>query len=63
VRPQRLGTSSITWAFDAYHVETGEHLASATQVVVAIDLGERRSVPIPAHYRAAVERFEKEVEA
>ena len=62
VRAQRLGTSSITWAFDAYHVETGEHLASATQVVVAIDLGERRSVPIPAHYRAAVERFEQEIE-
>ena len=51
VRAQRLGTTSVTWAFDAYHVDTGEHLASATQVVVAIDLGERRSVPIPAHYR------------
>ena len=65
VRAQRMGRTSITWAFDAYHVESGEHLASATQVVVAVavELGERRSVPIPPHFRDALENFEQAVEA
>ena len=31
VRVDRLGQTSIRWAFDAYRVATGEHLASATQ--------------------------------
>jgi acyl-CoA thioester hydrolase len=59
-RVQRVGTTSITWAFDAYKVGSGEHLASATQVVVAIDPGERRAVPVPAAFRAAVAGFERE---
>jgi acyl-CoA thioester hydrolase len=62
VRAKRLGQTSITWAFDAYRADSGEHLASATQVVVAIDLGERRPLPIPAHYRASVQEFDHEVQ-
>jgi acyl-CoA thioester hydrolase len=63
VRAERLGETSITWAFDAYHVGSGEHLASATQVVVAIDAAERRPVPIPAVVRTALDTFEQTVEA
>jgi acyl-CoA thioester hydrolase len=62
-RVERLGTTSITWAFDAYKAGSGEHLASATQVVVAIDLDDRRAVPVPAAYRAAVAEFDRGVEA
>jgi acyl-CoA thioester hydrolase len=63
VRAERLGTTSITWAFDAYHVGTGQHLASATQVVVAIDPLERRPVPVPYDFRVAVMEFEQVVDA
>ncbi len=42
VRVDRLGRTSVTWAFDAYRVDTGEHLVSATQTVVSIDPVERR---------------------
>ena len=65
VRAERLGRTSVTWAFDAYRVDTGEHLASATQVVVAIDPDERRRrAGSRPRIRAAVARFEQhEVEA
>ena len=63
VRAERLGTTSITWAFDAYHVGSGEHLASAIQVVVAIDPGERLAVAIPDAVRTAVAGFEDEARA
>ena len=59
-RAERVGTTSITWAFDAYKAGSGEHLASATQVVVAIDLDERRAVAVPAAFRASVAGFEGE---
>jgi acyl-CoA thioester hydrolase len=63
VRCRRLGSTSITWAFDAYEAGSGEHLASATQVLVAIDAGARRAVRVPETVRAAVAGFEHEVEA
>ena len=64
VRVERLGRTSVTWAFDAYRADTGEHLASAIQVVVSIDAVDRRPVEISAAFRASVERFEEqEVEA
>jgi acyl-CoA thioester hydrolase len=63
VRAERLGTTSITWAFDAFHAGTDEHLATATQVLVAIDADARRPVAIPAAVRAAVAEFEQRVEA
>src|SRR5213082_1343331 len=34
VRVQRIGRTSMTWAFDAVEVGTDEHLASATQTLV-----------------------------
>jgi acyl-CoA thioester hydrolase len=61
VRVERLGQSSIGWAFDAYNVATDEYLAGATQALVAVDPIERRPVPVSARVRAAVVEFEQEV--
>jgi acyl-CoA thioester hydrolase len=64
VRVERLGRTSVTWAFDAYRADTGEHLVSATQVAVFIDPGARRPVEVPRGFRDEVARFEgQEVEA
>ena len=64
VRVERLGRTSVTWAFDAYRADTGEHLVSATQTVVSIDPTRRRPVEIEAGFRDSVARFEEqEVEA
>jgi acyl-CoA thioester hydrolase len=61
VRVERLGQTSIGWAFDAYNVATGEHLAGAIQTLVAVDPIERRPVPVSPRVRAAVVEFEQEV--
>jgi acyl-CoA thioester hydrolase len=57
-RVERVGRTSVTWAFDAYRADTGEHLVSATQVAVSIDPAERRPVAVTADFREAVARFE-----
>jgi acyl-CoA thioester hydrolase len=63
-RVERVGRTSVTWAFDAYRADTGEHLVSATQVAVSIDPAARRPVEVTAAFRASVARFEgQEVEA
>ena len=64
VRVARLGRTSITWAFDAYNVATGEHLASATQIGRR-DRPGRRGGPcrVPAAFCARRGGFEQEVEA
>lgn len=61
VRVDRLGRTSIRWAFDAHNVATDEHLASATQTLVAVDPVSRRPVPVTPRLRAAVVDFEQEV--
>jgi acyl-CoA thioester hydrolase len=64
VRVDRLGRTSVTWAFDAYRADTAEHLVSATQTVVAIDPADRRPVAVTEAFRDSVARFEEqEVEA
>jgi acyl-CoA thioester hydrolase len=63
VRVSRLGRSSITWTFAADLAATGEHLVSATQTLVMVDLAARRPVAIGAAFRAAVTAFEEAVEA
>ena len=64
VRVKELGRTSVTWAFDAYRADTGEHLVSAKQVAVFIDTAARRPVEVPEAFRDEVARFEEqEVEA
>ncbi len=62
-RVAEIGESSITWAFDAHNVATGEHLASATQTLVAVDPAARRPVPVTTRLRAAVTEFEQRATA
>ncbi len=59
VRVERIGTTSITYDHAAYRVEDDELMATAKGTLVCIDLTERRSVPVPAEFRAQVEAFER----
>lgn len=56
VRAARLGTSSLT--FEMGISRGGTLLISGEVVYVTADPKERKSVPMPAALRAAVERFE-----
>jgi acyl-CoA thioester hydrolase len=62
VRVRRLGTTSVSWEFEAYNAATDERLVVATQTVVSVDLGERRPVPVEWRFREAVAAFEPELE-
>jgi acyl-CoA thioester hydrolase len=62
VRVQRLGTTSVSWEFEAYNASTDERLVAATQTLVAVDLGERRPVPVEWRVREAIAGFERELE-
>lgn len=52
---ERLGTKSFTLALAAQQQAT--EILTATLVVVTTDLDTRRSVPIPADLRTAIEHF------
>jgi acyl-CoA thioester hydrolase len=58
VRVARIGRSSITWEFAAYHVEGDRLLVTASQTAVLIDIAERRPVAVPAAFRATVQELE-----
>src|SRR5437588_9513210 len=58
VRVRRVGTSSITWEFEAHDVASGERLVTANQTLVSVDLAERRPVPVEWRVRDAVAGFE-----
>jgi acyl-CoA thioester hydrolase len=62
VRVRRIGTSSVSWEFEAYTVAADERLVSATQTLVAVDLAERRPVPVEWRVRDAIGRFETALE-
>jgi acyl-CoA thioester hydrolase len=61
-RVARVGTTSIQFEFDVVKVGAegaDQHLASATQTMVNIDLQARRPVPIDDRMRAIIEAFER----
>ncbi len=61
VRISRIGTTSVTYDYAAYRVEDDEHdslMVTATQVIVLIDHDDRRTLPVPASFRAAVSEVE-----
>jgi len=60
VRVGRIGTTSIDWRFEAFHVEREEKLATADQTLVAVDLAKRRPVRIDDRFREAIASFEPE---
>jgi acyl-CoA thioester hydrolase len=58
VRTKRIGRTSMTAEYSTLRVEDEVLMCTAEQTLVLVDLGERRPVPIPDAYRAAIERFE-----
>ncbi len=52
----RVGKSSATFEYSLRRVSDGTLCARATNVQVAMNLDERRAVPIPERLRAAFER-------
>ena len=59
---RRIGTTSVSWEFEAYSVATDERLVSAMQTVVAVDADARRPVPVEWRVRDAIAQFETELE-
>lgn len=58
-RIAKLGRTSLTFEFDVVQADGSDrHLASARQVMVNVDLAERRPVAIGDRVRSAVEAFE-----
>jgi acyl-CoA thioester hydrolase len=59
-RLARIGRTSATWEFAAYRVKDDVLMVTATQTAVLVDLDERKAVPIPKDYRAAIRAVEGE---
>ena len=55
VRIERVGTSSMVLRIDLCHADTGELHAGVEIVSVHVDLGERKSKPIPDNVRTRLE--------
>jgi acyl-CoA thioester hydrolase len=62
VRVRRIGTTSVSWEFEAYSVTGDERLVSALQTLVAVDATDRRPVPVEWRVRDAIAQFEMELE-
>jgi acyl-CoA thioester hydrolase len=62
VRVRRIGTTSVSWEFEAYSVAGDERLVSAMQTLVAVDADDRRPVPVEWRFRDAIAQFETELE-
>jgi acyl-CoA thioester hydrolase len=58
VRVARIGRSSVTWEFAAHRADDDRLLVSSTQTAVFIDVEARRPVPVPAAFRAPVQKLE-----
>jgi acyl-CoA thioester hydrolase len=62
VRISRIGTTSVSYDYAAYKLEDDEHdslMVTATQVIVLIDHDDRRTLPVPDTFRAAVSGAEE----
>jgi acyl-CoA thioester hydrolase len=62
VRVRRIGTTSLSWEFEAYKASGGDRLVAATQTLVSVDLAERQPVPVEWRLRDAIAAFEPELE-
>ena len=58
VRVARLGRTSVTFAFAAYHLPDELLMVTAHQTLVYIDLAERKACPVPDSFREPVLGFE-----
>ena len=63
VRVARIGTTSITYDHAAYRVDEdgdgGTLMATAQATLVCVALDERRAVPVPDAFRAAIGAFDE----
>jgi acyl-CoA thioester hydrolase len=57
-RVSRIGRTSVTFEFAAYRLPDETLMVTAHQTLVLVDLAERRPLPVPDDYRAAVTGFE-----
>jgi acyl-CoA thioester hydrolase len=58
MRVARIGRTSVTYEFAAYRARDDLLLVTAKQTLVLVDLDERKAVPIPDAYKAAIRAFE-----
>ncbi len=62
VRISRVGTTSVTYDYATYKLEADEQeslMVTATQTIVLIDHDDRRTLPVPDDFRAAVSSVEE----
>ncbi len=62
VRISRVGTTSVTYDYATYKLEADEQeslMVTATQTIVLIDHDDRRTLPVPDGFRAAVSSVEE----
>ena len=60
IRVARIGRTSATYEGAAYRTSDDLLMVTAAQVLVLVDLDERKAVPIPDSYKEAVRAFEGE---
>ena len=58
VRVSRIGTTSVTYEFEAHRLPDETRMVTATQVLVLVDLASRRPTPVPHELRARIAAFE-----
>lgn len=58
VRMRRIGSTSITYEFHAWHVADDVLMVTAQQTLVLVNLAQRSPVPIPAEFRQIFVEFE-----
>jgi acyl-CoA thioester hydrolase len=54
VKVSRVGRTSITFEFEAYKLPERTLTVTAHQTLVYVDLAERKALPIPEDYKAAL---------
>src|SRR2546430_8436837 len=59
-RVSRIGRTSITFQFAAYKMPEDMLMVTAHQTLVYVDLEERKALPVPDDYRAAVVELESD---
>jgi acyl-CoA thioester hydrolase len=58
VRVKRIGRTSATYEFAAHRARDDALMVTAEQVLVLVDLDERKAYQIPDEFRAAIRAFE-----
>lgn len=53
----KIGTTSVTWRFDATRASDGARAFRTTVVTVCVDMDTFRPVPVPASLRPALDRL------